>query len=123
MKCHALAAIKVVYKVFHNSTIKASKLLSNGHFTIWHYSLNGGARMWKEILNLIFEKFPLREIFNCWLSYTMSQPVDLDTSIIFYFMMQSVGLAGLMLSIKESHEKLMSVNEDMEAQEHALVNI
>jgi hypothetical protein len=32
-----------------------------------------------------------RQLLNCWLEYALSQPVDLDISVMFYFLRSYVG--------------------------------
>ena len=34
----------------------------------------------------------LRQFFNCWLEYVLSQPVDLDLSVMFHFLRSYFGL-------------------------------
>jgi hypothetical protein len=53
------------------------------------------------------------EALNCWLSYTMSQPVQFDLAVLCLFALQYLGVREIMKLVKElilsfdQHHKLM----------------
>jgi hypothetical protein len=48
--------------------------------------------MLREIYHIIPFKNFAEEALNCWLSYTMSQPVSFDIAIVFLFALQYFGI-------------------------------
>lgn len=59
-------------------------------FALWHYSFFKG--------NVQVSIHPIRsknlatDFINCWLRYTLAQPVDFDIHALRYFLMQYVGI-------------------------------
>lgn len=51
--------------------------------------------MLRELLHTDQLKSIAEEIFNCWLSYTTSQPVQFDLAILLCFLLQYVGFSHL----------------------------
>jgi hypothetical protein len=60
----------------------------------WHYNFYSVGMM-KELCDTIFSKPFTQGFVNCWLSYTLSQPVEIDITILLYFVMQYVGIMKL----------------------------
>ena len=74
--------------------------------------------MIREIIHIVSSKSVLQEGVNCWLSYTMSQPVNFDLSIISFFMIQYLGithLTDLMRNAKDSSNHYTFPNENIES--------
>jgi hypothetical protein len=57
---------------------------------VFSYTVNV---MWKEILYIIQTKPFTKEFINWCLSYTLSQPIDIDVSIILILLLQYFGLS------------------------------
>jgi hypothetical protein len=47
--------------------------------------------MIREIIDMVPFRSLAQELINCWLSYTMSQPVQFDIALLFLFALQYVG--------------------------------
>lgn len=58
---------------------------------------------------MIALKFIMKDIVNCWLSYTLSQPVEFDVAVALYFLLQYVGIIQLSALVKQVMPNL-SVN-------------
>jgi hypothetical protein len=58
-----------------------------------------------EMLRQIIDMVPFRslaeEVVNCWLSYTMSQPVQFDLTVLFLFALQYIGARELLFLIRQ----------------------
>jgi hypothetical protein len=64
-----------------------------------------------EIIMLLFRNLA-EEVLNCWLSYTMSQPVQFDLGVLFLFALQYIGIRAIwnyMTYLLIDSDKLTSV--------------
>lgn len=50
---------------------------------------------------MIAVKFIMKDIVNCWLSYTLSQPVEFDVAVMLYFLLQYAGIIQLSGLLKQ----------------------
>lgn len=55
-----------------------------------------------------------RQFLNCWLEYVLSQPVDMDVSVMFYFLRSYFGLP-LMFTVLKRNDSIDSTNAEIEA--------
>ena len=51
----------------------------------------------------------VRSFVNCWLEYVLSQPVDIDLSVLFYFCKVYVGVPSLVAFVRNSRISLSDV--------------
>lgn len=50
---------------------------------------------------MIALKFIMKDLVNCWLSYTLSQPVEFDVAVMLYFLLQYIGVIQLTGLLKQ----------------------
>jgi hypothetical protein len=73
-------------------TAQVEILMSKPIVAGWHTISFIGIAMLRELLHIDQVKSTAEEAINCWLSYTMSQPVHFDMAIIACLALQYIGL-------------------------------
>jgi hypothetical protein len=68
--------------------------------------------MFTGVINLILSNSVVKQFVNCWLAYTLSQPVDFDVSTIFYFFLQYFGITQLTEAVTEANNILQPIPLD-----------
>ena len=76
------------------------------HFNVWHHSFCIAGIMKTLSLNIKNKTFA-QEAINCWLRYTLSQPITIDLSMLIIFAVQYFGIAKVIFLLEHAH-KMMS---------------